>query len=167
MGVKSVMPALSNVRWEMFCVNLVAGMPQGEAHRKAGFTGTGSGNSILKLPQIKARIAELIEDKTKFKEKFNSDPLSPFASELDKLKTTGIVSKEWISEQLMSNAKEARDNNQFAAANAALRTLSEMFGYLKTPTGNEPVKLNETKFTKLSIAELNTILDPTKNGTGT
>lgn len=120
-------------------------MVQKEAYRAAGFdvnsrTG-GNASTLAKHPTIKARVAELIEDRTQFKAKFASEPLSDSISEIDRLRSTGIVSREWIVEKLMENAEAARNNSQFAAATAALKLIGEMMGYVGV--GRTPIKKDE------------------------
>lgn len=151
------MAALMNTRRELFCIGLVDGKSQSEAYRGAGF-GPGTKDvstvaSILaKQPEVRARIAELIEDKTKFQQRIAGN------SETGVIKSSGVVTKEWIVSELVQLVQDAKNASQFGAATQALKMLGEHIGMFgkKLPEPDQKQVTDETK--AIAPAQVNKLL---------
>ncbi len=156
------MPALSNTRWELYCLGIVQGKPASKAASDAGYEPQTS-TALKKQPEIAARIAELIEDKTRFKAQLDEGSDSGGGVEISM--DPGLISQKWVMSQLMQNALDARRANQFTASNQALRMMGEEMGMFskKTPDAdpNKPEAL-ETTVTSDDINKLLIAMDTTK-----
>lgn len=129
------MSALSNPRWEMFAIGLVSGKSQVRAYKDAGFQmGGASGNAttLAKRPEIQARVAELIEQKTAFKSQFVKTNDLDHEVAISRAYDEETVSKGWVIRELMDNVKAAREASQFTASNQALKMLGDEIGMFKT-----------------------------------
>lgn len=152
------MPALKNTRHELFCIGLVSGKKQYQSYVDAGFASNEKNSSkmaslLSQKVDIKARIAELIEDRTKFQQNMVADLPTSIA------KQTGEVTKEWIVTQLVMLVEESKAASQFGAANAALKMLGEhigMFGKKTIKDDNSKPLVEETK--AISVDRINKLL---------
>jgi len=122
------MPALTNTRWELFAIGLASGKSQMKSYADAGFNKSSSGNAstLANRPELKQRVAELVEDRTKFQQTFVGDPASESADVIDKAVAEGRADRGWIIRQLMENVIDARGANQFSASNQALKILIDI-----------------------------------------
>lgn len=160
------MPALVNARWEMFSLGLASGKSQLQSYRDAGFQAANGNSSnaciLAKRPEVAARVAELIEDRTKFKANFVDTAGLEDIAALDQAAREGVATREWIITKLMDNAIKAADATQFAASNQALKMLGEdigMFG-AKTPGGeNDPTKTDPKSNNAISVDAVNRLLE--------
>jgi phage terminase small subunit len=101
------MPALENQRHEKFAQALAQGMSAAEAYVSAGYAAN-DGNAIrLKgNERVQARVREL----------------------LDRAATNVSLSREWVLEQLIDNARRAKENGDISPANRALELLGKELG---------------------------------------
>lgn len=156
------MTALANTRWELFCIGVVQGKTQKQAYRDAGFTETGdsAASGLIKRPEIKARIAELIEEKTQFSGKtLGGDGDLDAKGSLAYFETTGEIDKNWVIQQLMENMRLARDAGQFSAANKVLELLGKEAGmFLDKPKAPADAKKDKEQ-AAIPVDRVNAILD--------
>ena len=101
------MPMLRNAKHEMFAQALAKGMDVDEAYVEAGYTHNRGNASRLKATEnVKARVAEL----------------------MGRAETGVVLTKQWVLEQLIDNAAEAKKAGQIAPANRALELLGKELG---------------------------------------
>jgi hypothetical protein len=152
------MAALANTRWELFAIGLASGKTQAQSYKEAGFNDTsGSGNAttLSKRGEIKARVAELIEERTKFKTNFVEDGGLEHLAAVDRAAAEGKVDTAWIIAQLMQNTKDAREANQFSASNQALKMLYDI---TKDASINDPAAAGEGEKAPLTVEAVNKAL---------
>lgn len=109
------MPILTNQRHEKFCQLVAGGMPASRAYTEAGYScssGSVDANAsrLLKKDRVFNRVQELGE-KTQ--------------SALIKLIS---VDKQWVIEQLIENARMAKEEGQIGPANRALELIGKELG---------------------------------------
>jgi hypothetical protein len=150
------MAALDNTRWELFAIGLASGKSQLKAYLDAGFNASSSGNAsnLAKRPEVKARVAELVEDRTKFNQTFVEDETSEETSVIDRAVAEGRADRGWIIKQLMTNVTESRAAMQFSASNQALKILVDLD---KTAPGDDSERLAEQR-TPVSVDQVNKLL---------
>jgi hypothetical protein len=156
------MPALRNIRHEKFCLALVAGIKPRQAHIEAGYPEThNSGTSASHLKQnpiIKARLAELLEEKFEYHR--NAFVSHEDVDAVAEFKRTGVISKEWIIAQLMRNALEAAKEKQLGASNQALSWIGRALGLFDKGAGKdlEAPKITEV-YSGMSVPTINLMLE--------
>jgi len=124
------MPALNNARWEMYCTGIAQGKNQMQSYKDAGFSSEGQGNAttLSKRPEIKARVAELIEERTQFRANYTQNGNLEHLGEIENMLETGEVDRRWVMKHLMDNVRDAREAGQFSASNKALEMLGKEIG---------------------------------------
>jgi predicted DNA-binding protein len=101
------MAALSNARWERFCLELAAGKPASTAYKLAGYRPSDANASTLRGNQkVKERLAELQAEAAQ----------------------TNSYSVEKIIAMIIEDRSFARENGQAAAAGAATERLAKVLG---------------------------------------
>lgn len=159
------MPALNNTRWELFCTGLASGKTQVGAYIDAGFAeAQGSSNAwtLAKRPEIKARVAELIESRTNFRANYVNNADLEHLGAVNKAAEEGEISRSWIIAQLMDNVKVGRETNQITASNMALKMLGGEVGMFQDRKSNaeEPTKKPEqASLNSVSIDSINKLLE--------
>lgn len=111
------MPALTNARHELFAQELAKGLSASDACRAVGIDPRNS-TRMMKNDEIAARLAELQE----------------------RAVTSVLLSREWVLEQLVDNAKQAKQAGDFGPSNQALNLLGKELGMFVEKTEN--VNLN-------------------------
>jgi hypothetical protein len=158
------MAALHNVKWELFATFLSEGQGVAESYKKAGFTGSKAtisvGASNLKSkPEIQSRVAELVEERTRFKQNFTV-PIDPKTGDV-MVVSSSLLDRAWVLQKLMENAVASADAMQFAASNQALALLGKELGMFGSkPPEDDKSKLGESQST--SPAQITQFLDALK-----
>ena len=154
------MAALTNTRHELFAIAIVSGKNKTQAYEAAGFNTKKNagqlGSLLAQREDIVARIAELVEARTKFNEKITGDLTTNIA------KQTGEVTREWIVSQLVSLVEESKNANQFGAANQALKMLGEHIGMFGKKTTEDDVKPSVEDTKAISVDRVNKFLSSAK-----
>lgn len=111
------MPKLEHARHEAFCQAYARSKSLKEAAREAGFKGgkeglnwSVRGSELMRRPYIKARVDEINQELVRAATK------------------SAKVDRAWVLEQLKSNAEEALEHRDRAAANRALELLGKEMG---------------------------------------
>lgn len=113
------MGRLTNDRHETFAQGLAKGMSQTDAYVAAGYkSDRGAASRMSANVNVQARVEEL---------------QSRAASNV-------VISREWVIEQLVENAKLAKEQGDFAPANKAVELLGKELGMFVDRTEN--VNLN-------------------------
>jgi phage terminase small subunit len=107
------MPALSNARHELFVQELAKGVSASDACRAVGIDPRNS-TRLTKNDEIQRRLAELQE----------------------RAVTSVMLSREWVLERLVDNAKAAREAGDFGPSNQALNLLGKELGMFVERTEN-------------------------------
>lgn len=111
----TTMPVLANQKHEIFAQLVAEGTNASQAYLEAGYNATGgaikaNASRLLSSANVKARIAEL-------NAKTESAVIRLIA-----------VDKAWVIEQLIDNAKQAKDEGQIGPANRALELIGKELG---------------------------------------
>lgn len=109
------MPALANPRHERFAQELAKGKSATEAYAEAGYEESRSAASRLSSNvNVQARVAELQE----------------------RAAANVVISREWVLEQLVDNAKLAKAAGDIAPSNQALNLIGKELGMFVERTEN-------------------------------
>ena len=109
------MPALSNPRHERFAQELAKGKSQSEAYQDAGYEPSEPNASRLtRNDKVKSRVAELQE----------------------RAAASVCVSREWVLEQLVENARLAKQAGDISPSNQALNLIGKELGMFIERTEN-------------------------------
>jgi hypothetical protein len=161
------MSALPNTRHELFCQYLTQGKSQTAAYTAAGFAG-GAGNActLAHRPEIEARVAELVAEKTSGRTNLDANADLEHARAVNQALATSEIDPAWIISELMENVKAAREAGQFAAANKALELLGREVGLFqeknagKKGEDDERQRQEATKAkTAIPVAKVNALLE--------
>ena len=135
------MPALRNARQELFCRKMVEGMSKTAAYEAAGYPrSSGNASTLSRKEHIKARIAELFEEKRERDHQEAKDDVA--ASTVPAFETDGKgnlspadykLSEEWLVTKLMHNIELAQADGKFREANTGIMMLGDYFGGLFSP----------------------------------
>lgn len=157
------MPALHNVKWEMFCRHLAMGKNLTQAYIAAGYENTtscGSAASILsKRPEIKARMQELIDERIAGGSGTSPTQVAAFKEVQQRAAIDGVIDPLWVVEQLIENVKLSREAGQFAASNKALEMLGKEVGLFREENAKNNAKEKDTKDKASSKAKDSISLD--------
>lgn len=109
------MPVLKNPRHEQFAQLVAKGMPATKAYIQAGYGATGNGaevnaSKLLRSAKVADRLSELRPH---------------IESEVIKLIA---VDKQWVIDQLIDNARVAKNKEQIGPANRALELIGKELG---------------------------------------
>lgn len=109
------MPALLNSRHEKFAQELAKGASASEAMKAAGFkSDRRNGTRLTTNEDIRRRVDELKE----------------------RAATNVVLSREWVLEELIDNAKRAKEGGDYAPSNKALELLGKEIGMFVERTEN-------------------------------
>lgn len=101
------MPALTNARHEKFAQELAKGKSASEAYVAAGYGESRSAASRLSTNvNVQARVAELQE----------------------RAAANVVISREWVLEQLVDNASQAKQQGDIGPSNQALQLIGKEIG---------------------------------------
>ena len=101
------MPMLDNAKWELFAQGMSIGKTADQAYTDAGYQPNRKNASRLKANEdIKARVRELQE----------------------RIAKSVSLSREWVLEQLIDNAIQAKTREDGSVANRALELLGKELG---------------------------------------
>lgn len=156
------MPQLDNTRWEMFCIGLVSGKSKTQAYADAGFNpSTANASQLGKRPEILARVAELMEERTQFKATFVDNSSLEHLAAVDKAAQEGNVTREWVITELMDLVKEAKAAQQYSAAKSAIELLGKEIGMFqeKGKKPEDPGKTPENAPLPVSVDAINRLLE--------
>ena len=150
------MPALRNARQELFCLKMVEGMSKTAAYEAAGYPrSSGNASTLSRKEHIKARIAELFEEKRERAHQEAKDDVEE--TTVPSFTTDGKgnlsmadykLSEEWLVTRLMLNIELAQKDGKFREANTGIMMLGDYFGGLFSPKNPKDNR------------------DPSKNGEG-
>ena len=166
------MAQLKNVKWELFATFIAEGRAIGKSFLDAGYS-TASASThateLKKRPEVVARIAELLEDRTRFKEQY----IKPKQAGMDiEPVSVAQLNRAWVLERLMKNADDSAAAQQFTASNQALIVLGKELGLFGTKgdgdDNKKPMLTDGTAATPENILQIlgamNIGIDTTKVG---
>jgi hypothetical protein len=123
------MPALANPRHERFAQELAKGKSATEAYSEAGYQESrASASRLLTNANVQARVAELQE----------------------RAAANVVISREWVLEQLIDNAAQAKQQGDIGPSNQALQLIGKEIGMLAVLRYNRDT-LSPAKFQESAI----------------
>jgi hypothetical protein len=160
------MGQLTNVKHELFCRGLAAGKSQSQAYADAGYEKSTTNSSVMaRRPDIKERVAELLEEK---EQRFNGGPNGDldYEAAVERARGEAVIDPGWVIAELMENAKLARDAGQYAASNKALELLGKEVGLFQEGNKDKKALEDEAKQeqqkraqTAIPLDKVNKLLD--------
>jgi hypothetical protein len=113
----------------MVAIGLAQGKSATQAHRDAGFSeSTSNASTLSRRPEVQARVAELIEERTQFKGNIAKNSEFETMAAMEQAFVEQDPDRGWIITQLMENALKSRELGQFSASNKALELLGREIG---------------------------------------
>jgi phage terminase small subunit len=130
------MPAITNARHEKFAQELLKGATASDACRAVGIDPRNS-TRLMKNDEILRRVAELQE----------------------RAAANVVISREWVLEQLVDNAKLAKAAGDIAPSNQALNLIGKELGMFVERTENVNINhdVSDEPFTEEEWAAENTV----------
>ena len=122
------MAILDKPRWEEFAQGIVAGKSATKAYIGAGFSKQGAAQAAYKLskhPSVAARINELRRVKRQAEMNAAEARENAVLTEVVKSAVQGVLTRQWVLDQLIDNVHVAKDRNDIKAANRALELLGK------------------------------------------
>lgn len=117
---------------EAFCQHYCTTKNGTQSYLKSGFRGKAAATNaskLLKQPKIQARLRELGNVDTVIKEENAFESVAQKA--IAKMAVSEVASQDWVIEQLVINAMQARRHKSFGASNSALVKIGEHVGMWK------------------------------------
>jgi len=137
------MPQLADPRWETFAQHRAHGKSMSEAARAADYKAAGNqGHRLAKRPDVAARIAELEQA---YASQVGTNPGAKFKSEV------------WVTVELASIHKRAKQKGQLAVCVSALTLLARIGRLIDSSPGARPATLNQFNI-NMSAKEMNAVL---------
>ncbi len=125
---------LPNERHELYAKHRARGMIPSKAGIAAGYaSGSSQVAELEKSPDVIARIEELMEQ-TRLRKEQDRAAAMEAAQIVGQLSGT---SKAWVLQKLAENAQLAMQNDDYKAANEALKLIGDEFGMFKGASGGE------------------------------
>jgi phage terminase small subunit len=132
------MGALSNPRHERFAQELAKGKSATEAYSEAGYQESrASASRLLTNANVQARVAELQE----------------------RAAANVVISREWVLEQLIDNAAQAKQQGDIGPSNQALQLIGKEIGMFVDRSENVNINhdVSDEPFTEEEWAAQNTV----------
>src|SRR5450432_759701 len=115
------MAALRNTKHELFAERVAAGQTPAQAYVAAGYEGKTAytcGPRLLRRTEVRARVNELQK------------------TVAQTAVTRAAISREFVLRELMDNALQAKQNQQWSASNRALELLGKELGLFADRSGH-------------------------------
>jgi phage terminase small subunit len=130
------MPALANARHEKFAQELVKGATTSDACRAVGIDPR-NGTRLMKNDEILRRVGELQE----------------------RAAANVVISREWVLEQLIDNAAQAKQQGDIGPSNQALQLIGKEIGMFVDRSENVNINhdVSDEPFTEEEWAAENTV----------
>lgn len=135
------MPALTDLKLELFSIQVAGGASKTEAAKRAGYGLAGANNTgsrLYKRPDVLQRVTEL-----RAASQPDSIPATADARALN------FVAKPWIIQELVSTHRLASAAKDFSVSVQCLRTLAQLGGHLSD--GNKQVTPGPRTVTQINV----------------